>query len=148
MPTYKQEMPPPGGFAPIDVSRKIPKRYLHGLITLGALYASTYFGFKLLKYQKAERNRIEREDQECRIALTPFIIAEQERLYLKQLRKNREYEENLMGDVAGWKVGHWFDYPVYHNPRGLWCDPSSCEFYAHVANRDKDLRRKELYKYI
>ena len=31
MPGYKQEMPPPGGFAPIDVSRKMPKGYVHGM---------------------------------------------------------------------------------------------------------------------
>ncbi|CAH8529443.1 unnamed protein product [Schistosoma guineensis] len=147
MPGYKQEMPPPGGFVPIDVSRKMPKGYVHGLITLGALYTSTYVGFKVLKHMKGKQAKINREDEECRIALAPFIIAEQERLYLKQLRKNREYEQNLMGDVAGWKIGHWFDYPVYHNPRGLWCDPDVNEFYAHVADGDKDLRRKVRNRY-
>ncbi|KAK4472064.1 hypothetical protein MN116_005437 [Schistosoma mekongi] len=141
MPDYKQEMPPPGGFAPVDFSRKMPKKYLHGLVTLAALYASSYAGFKIMKYTKAETSKIYREDQECRIALTPFILAEQERLYLKQLRRNREYEENLMKDVASWKTGQWFDYPVYHNPRGLWYDPEKIDFYAHTSFLDKEKRK-------
>ncbi|VDP92385.1 unnamed protein product [Echinostoma caproni] len=73
--------------------------------------------------------------EEVRIALSPFILAEQERLYLKQIRRNREYEEKLMKDVPGWKVGHWHEYPVFHNPRGLWVDPNVDEFYAHTTRR-------------
>ncbi|KAH8877650.1 NADH dehydrogenase [ubiquinone] 1 alpha subcomplex subunit 13 [Schistosoma japonicum] len=140
MPDYKQEMPPPGGFPPVDVSRKMPKLYLHGLITLGALYASSFIGFKLAKRVKSKRIKIQRENQECRIALTPFILAEQQRLYLKQLRRNRDYEDNLMKDVAGWETGKWFDYPVYHNPRGLWYDPNRIDFYAHTSLLDKEKR--------
>ncbi|CAH8518403.1 unnamed protein product [Heterobilharzia americana] len=140
MSTYKQEMPPPGGYAPLDFARKMPKNYIHGFLVIGGLYTSTYFGFKIQRYRKAKRDAITREDQENRIALTPFILAEQQRLYLKQIRKNREYEEVLMKGVPDWKVGHWYDYPVFHNPRGLWCDPYQIELYAHASGWEREKR--------
>lgn len=95
-------------------------------------------GVQIYYYRREKRIAVEREDQENRIALTPFILAEQQRLYMKQLRRNREYEKELMKDVADWKVGHWFDYPIYHNPRGLWCDPYRADFYAHLSSSEKN----------
>ncbi|CAH8848497.1 unnamed protein product [Trichobilharzia szidati] len=137
MTSYKQEMPPPGGYSPLDFSRKMPRGTLNGLVTLGCLYATTFVGIQIYHYRKEKAAVVEREDQENRIALTPFILAEQQRLYMKQLRRNRDYEKELMKDVANWKVGHWFDYPVFHNPRGLWCDPYKEDFYAHLTQWDK-----------
>ena len=57
-------------------------------------------------------------------------------MFLKQLLKNREYETELMKDVADWEVGHWHNTPVYYNPRDLWCEPTLSEFYAHLSRKD------------
>ncbi|KAF5401182.1 NADH dehydrogenase [ubiquinone] 1 alpha subcomplex subunit [Paragonimus heterotremus] len=140
MSPYKQEMPPPGGFSPINVLGKAPKRPINGFLTIAGLYACTFVG---LSYQSWLKNKLaerDREEEEVRIALSPFVFAEQERMYLKQIRRNRDYEKELMADVPGWKVGHWHDVPVYHNPRGLWCDPSVDEFYAHTNDRFRNSR--------
>ena len=107
-----------------------------GLYVIGALYACTFCGIKLRHWGKARKEALENENREVRLALTPFLVAEQQRMYLKQLVKNREYETELMKDVAGWEVGHWHDTPVYYNPRGLWCEPNLYEFYAHLSRRE------------
>jgi len=37
-----------------------------------------------------------------------MLAAERDRGFLKQQRKHREYEAELMKDVPGWEVGTWF----------------------------------------
>ncbi|VDD82342.1 unnamed protein product [Mesocestoides corti] len=131
MVTYKQEMPPPGGFAAFNVFNKAVRKPLNGLYIIAALYACTFVGLKLRDWGKERRQARHNENREVRLALSPFLIAEQQRMFLKHLIKNREYESELMKDVPGWEVGHWHDTPVYHNPRGLWCEPNIYEYYAH-----------------
>nr|CUU98764.1 hypothetical transcript [Hymenolepis microstoma] len=135
---YKQEMPPPGGFAPLDFLYKGTRKHLNGLYIIAGLYLCSYVGIKLRHWQREKNDAIANENKEVRLALTPFLLAEQQRMYLKQLIKNREYETELMKDVPGWEVGHWHDTPVYYNPRGLWCEPSLYEFYAHLTRRQAE----------
>merc|ERR1712080_818198 len=47
------------------------------------------------------------------LALTPLMLAERDREYLKQLRRNREAEDKLMADVEGWGTGTWYGHKVY-----------------------------------
>ena len=53
------------------------------------------------------------EDASAVAALEPMLLAERDRELLKQLRKNRAAEAELMKDVPGWEVGTWFGQPVY-----------------------------------
>lgn len=39
-----------------------------------------------------------------RHAILPLLMAERDREYLKQIRRNRDEEANLMANVEGWKV--------------------------------------------
>ena len=41
------------------------------------------------------------------------MLAERDREFLKQLRKNRDAEEKLMKDVEGWEVGTFYGHKVY-----------------------------------
>ncbi|KER23443.1 hypothetical protein T265_08664 [Opisthorchis viverrini] len=148
MVNYKQEMPPPGGYKPIDVLKKAGKRPTNGLLVVAGLYTSTYFGLQYQKWLKNKRKTQEREEEEVRIALSPFVFAEQERMYLRQLRRNRDYEAKLMEDVPGWKVGHWHDVPLFHNPRGLWCDPNADEFYAHTTQKFRNRNLGVVHDYF
>ncbi|BHF66161.1 hypothetical protein SprV_0200917700 [Sparganum proliferum] len=121
------------------------RRSLNGLYLIAALYACTFVGVKLRDWGYARREARRNENREVRLALAPFLIAEQQRMYLKHLIKNQEYEKELMKDVPGWEVGHWHDCPVYHNPRDLWCEPSIHEYYAHLS---KKMREKHLYAHL
>ena len=47
------------------------------------------------------------------LALEPLMLAERDREYLKQLRRNRDAEEKLMADVEGWEVGTFYGHKVY-----------------------------------
>lgn len=42
----------------------------------------------------------------ARMAIYPMLLAERDWEYLKQLRRNRDAEAELMRDVPGWEVRH------------------------------------------
>jgi NADH dehydrogenase (ubiquinone) 1 alpha subcomplex subunit 13 len=70
------------------------------------------------------------EMKSASLALTPLMLAERDREFLKQLRKcveyviwtltinpklfrNRDAEEKLMANVEGWEVGTFYGHKVY-----------------------------------
>lgn len=71
--------------------------------------------------------QIDRETVEMRsgkMALYPLLFAERDREYLKQVRRNRDEEADLMKNVAGWKVGTWYGEPVFKTlPENTIVDP-------------------------
>lgn len=48
--------------------------------------------------------REEIENRSAQLVIYPLLIAERDREYLKQLRRNRDEEAKLMANVPGWKV--------------------------------------------
>ena len=53
------------------------------------------------------------------LAIEPLMLAERDREYLKQLRRNRDAEEKLMADVEGWEVGTFYGHKVYKVKQGV-----------------------------
>ena len=53
------------------------------------------------------------EMKSASLAIEPLMLAERDREYLKQLRRNRDAEEKLMADVEGWEVGTFYGHKVY-----------------------------------
>jgi len=52
--------------------------------------------------------------------------------YLKECRRIREEEEQVMKDVKGWEVGTYFGEPIYKTrPKDEWHDVQVNEMYAH-----------------
>ncbi|XP_068127374.1 NADH dehydrogenase [ubiquinone] 1 alpha subcomplex subunit 13 [Hyperolius riggenbachi] len=134
----KQDMPPPGGYGPIDYKRNLPRRGFSGY-TLFALGIGTMaYGFWSLCWWNRERRRLWIEDLESRIALMPLIQAEDDRRVLRILRKNLEQEAIIMKDVPGWKVGE----NVFHNDR--WATPTLNELYNL---RTKEELEQEVYDF-
>ncbi|XP_072524755.1 NADH dehydrogenase [ubiquinone] 1 alpha subcomplex subunit 13 [Salminus brasiliensis] len=129
----KQDMPPPGGYGPIDYKRNLPKRGLSGYSAFAVGIGVMAFGcWRLFKWNR-ERRRLQIEDLETRIAILPLLQAEQDRQMLKMLRENLEEEAIIMKDVPGWKVGE----NVFHTTR--WVPPIVDELYnlrpeAELAN--------------
>lgn len=66
-------------------------------MTVGALYLYN------LNYKQIKRNDIEMRS--AKMAIYPMLLAERDREFLKQLRRNRDAEAELMRDVPGWEVG-------------------------------------------
>ncbi|KAL3311063.1 NADH dehydrogenase 1 alpha subcomplex subunit 13 ndufa13/GRIM19 [Cichlidogyrus casuarinus] len=145
---FKQDMPPSGGYNPINVFPKKKSLIKHAIWILPSMWAITYGGIAYARYDKEKAFTKRREDEENRIALTPFLLAEQQRMHLKQLVKNRDYEKELMKDVPGWELGKWFDKPVYNNPRNLWLEANIHEFYSQSTLKNKNERAAVFIPYL
>ncbi len=78
------------------------------------------------------------QDDEGRACLEPLVFAESDRIQLWQLRRNREEENQLMKDVAGWKTGTWFGEAIYKTNPSMdkWTTPTIFELYPHCRKRD------------
>ncbi|XP_067824842.1 NADH dehydrogenase [ubiquinone] 1 alpha subcomplex subunit 13 [Heptranchias perlo] len=119
----KQDLPPPGGYGPVDYKRSLPRRGPSGYSMFGIGIGVLIFGYwKLFKWNR-ERRRLQIEDLEARIAMLPLLHAEQDRRILRLMRENLEEEAKIMKDVPGWKVGE----SVYHSDR--WFPPTVEELF-------------------
>ncbi|XP_044756603.1 NADH dehydrogenase [ubiquinone] 1 alpha subcomplex subunit 13 [Coccinella septempunctata] len=128
----KQDMPPVGGYKAIPY-KKIPARQYFSGTTLIAGYLGITAGAAYLYY--LNRVQVHREDLERRsgrLAIHPLLLAERDRNYLKQLRRNRDAERELMKDVEGWKVGTYYGEPIYESKPDAFVEPSYPEFYVHT----------------
>nr|AAG44670.1 CDA016 [Homo sapiens] len=120
----KQDMPPPGGYGPIDYKRNLPRRGLSGYSMLAIGIGTLIYGhWSIMKWNR-ERRRLQIEDFEARIALLPLLQAETDRRTLQMLRENLEEEAIIMKDVPDWKVGE----SVFHTTR--WVPPLIGELYG------------------
>ncbi|ERE91172.1 cartilage intermediate layer protein 1 [Cricetulus griseus] len=100
----KQDMPPPGGYGPIDYKRNLPRRGLSGYSMFAVGIGTLFFGYwRMMKWNR-ERRRLQIEDLEARIALMPLFQAEKDRRTLQILRENLEEEAIIMKDVPDWKL--------------------------------------------
>ncbi|XP_013789118.1 NADH dehydrogenase [ubiquinone] 1 alpha subcomplex subunit 13-like [Limulus polyphemus] len=141
---YKQDMPPKGGYAPI-VFQNIPvKKYFNGYTMFAGFAAITSFSFYMY-YQNFKRRRLLKiERQDAINALEPILLAERDRSYLKQLRRNVEEEAELMKNVPGWEVGTYYGEPIYKTvPKEKLLDPILEEYYAHTSEKAYDDKANE-----
>ncbi|XP_008567965.1 PREDICTED: NADH dehydrogenase [ubiquinone] 1 alpha subcomplex subunit 13 isoform X2 [Galeopterus variegatus] len=96
----KQDMPPPGGYGPIDYKRNLPRRGLSGYSLFAVGIGTLLFGYwGMMKWNR-------------------------ERRILRLLRENLEEEAIIMKDVPDWKVGE----SVFHTTR--WVPPLIGELYG------------------
>lgn len=130
---FKQDLPPEGGYAPFNFKR-VPARVLFSGYRLFGIYvAITGASWYFTKNQYVWKKLTEIESADGHNALQPLLLAERDRLYLKQLKKNREEERELMKNVPGWEVGTYFGEPVYRTiSPDTHLDPAAEEFFAHA----------------
>lgn len=69
-----------------------------------------------ITYKKIKREEVEMRSS--KLALLPVLISERDREYLKQVRRNRDEEANLMKNVPGWKVGTWYGEKIFKTKQG------------------------------
>ncbi|CAK1581211.1 unnamed protein product [Parnassius mnemosyne] len=130
----KQDLPPPGGYKPIPFKRVPAKTYFSGYtlfagyigVTIGAIYLYN------LTLKKVKKHEIEMRS--AKMAIYPMLLAERDREYLKQLRRNRDAEAELMRDVPGWEVGTYYGERIYKLvPPDALVEPIFHEYYAHSS---------------
>merc|ERR1719461_2791251 len=94
-------------------------------------------GMRILTQEKIEANS-------NNLALTPLMLAERDREYLKQLRRNRDAEEKLMKDVEGWEVGTFYGHKVYKTIGDKLPDVMYDEFYVHTNRAEMHKARGQM----
>merc|ERR1712179_13692 len=121
MATFRQELPPAGGFQRIEWKKQPSFKKVNGFRLLALALAVKAGGYYMYLRDCAKRSERELEQNDARIAISPFILAESDRGYMKFLRSTREEEEVLMKDVPNWRPGMLYDEPIYYtrNPDDL-----------------------------
>lgn len=72
---------------------------------IAAYFGITAAGLYVYYLTHKEIKRDEIEMRSAKHAIFPLLLAERDREYLKQIRRNRDEEASLMANVEGWKVG-------------------------------------------
>ncbi|XP_045106751.1 NADH dehydrogenase [ubiquinone] 1 alpha subcomplex subunit 13-like [Portunus trituberculatus] len=130
--TPTQDLPPKGGYAPINFIRIPARSYFNGYQLFAGFGAVSAVAFYL--YYKTY-SMVRREDIEMRsglLAIEPMLLAERDREFLKQIRRNRDEEAKLMANVEGWEVGTYRGEPIYKTvSKERFLDPVINEYFAH-----------------
>jgi len=145
MDAIRQDLPPEGGYRPINFKR-IPAQQLMRGRTLFAGFISLN-GLAMYYYFAQARPRIIRlevEKNSARLACLPLLCAEKDRAHLLQIRKNRDNEEKIMENIPGWEVGKWRGEKVFKTlGEEEWVDQTLTEFYGNSPSINRALRKLE-----
>ncbi|KAF8076659.1 GRIM-19 [Lyophyllum atratum] len=105
MVSYRQDMPPPGGFAALKYKRNLPFRGPGSLVILGGVTGICAFGFYRLGKGNLEKRELQREKVWSRIHLVPVMMAEGDRDVYRREQAALAREKEIMKDVKGWEAG-------------------------------------------
>ncbi|ODV59055.1 uncharacterized protein ASCRUDRAFT_61376 [Ascoidea rubescens DSM 1968] len=112
MPTV-QDLPPVGGYDPIQWKRHLPSRGFRPKIYFLGLVLFMSYGFYKSCLAIRERNELKREKNWARIYLSPLLIAEHDRNLIRKHLADRSKESIIMKNITGWDV----DENVYNDGR-------------------------------
>lgn len=132
-----QDLPPPGGYKSIAFARNPAKQYFKGWQLIAGYFGITTASMYLYWLNYKDMHYEEVESRSAKFAIYPLLLAERDREFLKQCRRNRDEEAKLMANVPGWKVGTWYGEPIFKTlDADKWVEPSYKEFYAHTSFRE------------
>ncbi|CCH41829.1 NADH dehydrogenase [ubiquinone] 1 alpha subcomplex subunit [Wickerhamomyces ciferrii] len=97
-----QDLPPIGGYDPIQWKRNLPTRGFRPKIVLGVVLAITGYGWYEMARGISERRELQREKIWARIHLMPLLIAEFDRDSVRRYYADKAREAEIMKDVEGW----------------------------------------------
>ncbi|KAJ7284076.1 GRIM-19 [Mycena rebaudengoi] len=117
--SYRQDLPPAGGFEAVKYKRNLPLRGPGALAILGGVTAICTYGFYRIGLGNLERRELNREKTWARIHLVPLLMAEGDRIDYEIMQRGAAMEARVMKDVKDWEVNK----PVYNNPRYRPRDP-------------------------
>ncbi|ORY34617.1 GRIM-19 protein [Naematelia encephala] len=102
---FKQDMPPPGGYAAIRFQRNLPTRGFSGVVVFGTVLTVCGLGFYRLGQGNNEKRELKREVAWSRIHLVPLLLAERDRDEYRRSEAALAREKEIMKDVHGWEAG-------------------------------------------
>ncbi|XP_076234603.1 NADH dehydrogenase (ubiquinone) B16.6 subunit [Calliopsis andreniformis] len=133
--TFKQgpqDLPPKGGYAPIQIERIQLRTIIGGRLGIGLFLLSSATGCYLyfLRYKQVKKHQVEMRSS--RLAIQPLLQAERDRALLKQLIIGQKEEADLMKVIPTWEVGTFFGEPIYHTkPKDEFREPDFEELVIH-----------------
>ncbi|KAJ8304075.1 hypothetical protein KUTeg_017658 [Tegillarca granosa] len=136
---FRQDMPPTGGYGDIPYKKALQIPRLKGYTKIAIATGITLAGMYVCTKQIQMNSRLRWEENDARLATWPLVKAEQDRLHLLQVRKNRDAEAELMKNIPDWKVGTYYGKPIYHNAPENHKAYSPDEYYVH-SDPKKELR--------
>ncbi|PHH92502.1 hypothetical protein CDD83_7139 [Cordyceps sp. RAO-2017] len=92
-----QDMPPKGGYEPVQYKRNLPKGLRGRYALLGAAAITVYGWYKLVPGVR-EANELAREKMWARIHLIPLLQAEEDRDQVRRHWADQRRERDLLGD--------------------------------------------------
>ncbi|KAK4549093.1 hypothetical protein LTR36_007549 [Oleoguttula mirabilis] len=99
-----QDMPPSGGYEPVQYRRNLPVRGFRPAYYLVAVGAIMTYGFWRIGQGIREQNELAREKMWSRIYLIPLLQAEEDRDLVRRTLASQTMEKELLG--AETKVYH------------------------------------------
>ncbi|KAE8348512.1 GRIM-19 [Aspergillus coremiiformis] len=102
-----QDMPPVGGYGPIQYKRNIPARGFRPVTYLVGMHLFMVYGYYKLFYGIREQNELAREKIWGRIHILPLLQAEADRDQVRRHLADKAREQELLGS----------EQKVYHSNR-------------------------------
>ncbi|PWY92678.1 NADH-ubiquinone oxidoreductase subunit GRIM-19 [Aspergillus heteromorphus CBS 117.55] len=102
-----QDMPPVGGYSPVQYKRNIPARGFRPVHYLIGMHLVMAFGYYKLFYAVREQHELAREKLWGRLHILPLLQAEEDRDQARRYYADKAREKELFGT----------DNKVYHSDR-------------------------------
>jgi len=93
-----QDMPPRGGYEPVQYKRNLPARGFRPAILLAGMGGIIVYGWYHLVVGIRERNELAREKMWGRIHLIPLLQAEEDRDLVRRHLADQQREKALLGE--------------------------------------------------
>lgn len=97
-----QDLPPIGGYDPVQWKRNLPSRGFRGSIYFWGITGMMAYGFYRLYKGVTEQNELLRERQWARFQLEPLLLAEQDRniarRYYAEMKRRDLIKESMLAD--------------------------------------------------
>nr|POE96882.1 nadh dehydrogenase [ubiquinone] 1 alpha subcomplex subunit 13 [Quercus suber] len=108
-----QDMPPSGGYDPVQYRRNLPVRGFRPAYYLVAVAGIMTYGFWRLGQGTREQNELAREKMWSRIYLIPVLQAEEDRDLVRKTLASQKMEKELLGAETKVYNGDRFVRPTY-----------------------------------
>ncbi|CBK22914.2 uncharacterized protein [Blastocystis hominis] len=116
---FVQDLPPKGGYPLVNPKRNLPNRVSGATMWfIGA--ATVGLGLWRMMYGIRKMNEMDQERFNCRLAMAPYLQAEEDIHYCEAEAAKLNKEREVMKDIPGWKVGEsvyntrkWVPRPVH-----------------------------------
>ncbi|KAI9927717.1 hypothetical protein ASPWEDRAFT_173363 [Aspergillus wentii DTO 134E9] len=92
-----QDMPPQGGYAPVQYKRNVPARGFRPVTYLVGMHLVMAYGYYKLFHGVREQHELAREKMWSRLHLVPLLQAEEDRDQVRRHFADKAREKELLG---------------------------------------------------